>query len=191
MAPPRKKHAPDPWNEFDIDWDTPRPQTAPVDHLDVRSILAERKALEATGPALEPLEDYTPTPRPPLVISKHTSPHKRSGKTPEARVTEAGNKYLASIGALTVRINQGTFKVVDPSGKTRYISGPPAGTHDWLVCLPNGRFMTVEYKATTTPTDAQLDFQRKVLALNGLSIIVRDVDRDLRPVVERELSGNH
>ena len=101
---------------------------------------------------------------------------RRSGKTPEAKVTAACDKYLQSIGALVIRANAGSW--VDDQGNT--IMGAKAGTSDKVLCLPGGHFAALELKAgRNTLTDAQKRYKARVESLGGCFIEAHSVD-DLR-----------
>lgn len=109
----------------------------------------------------------------PVHVPLNRQAKKRGGKTPEAKVTAACDKYLASIGAIVIRTNAGNWS--DDSGNI--IMGAKAGTSDKVVCLPPARgrpapFVALELKSPTgRPTDAQRAFQARVEALGGLYIL--------------------
>lgn len=102
---------------------------------------------------------------------------KRSGTTPEAKVSKAIDAYLSLIGCINIRTNSGAWQ--DEHGN--YIYGAKAGTSDKTLCLPGGgRFAAVECKAgTNTLSEAQKRYKARVVALGGLFIEARSV-ADLR-----------
>jgi len=101
---------------------------------------------------------------------------KRSGKTPEARVTAACDAYLQMIGCLAIRTNSGQWK--DDAGNI--IMGAKGGTSDKTLLLPGGRFCALELKAgKNTLSDAQKRYKQRVEALGGLFIEAHSKD-DLR-----------
>jgi hypothetical protein len=110
---------------------------------------------------------------------------KRSGSTPEAKVSAAIDKYLSLIGAIVIRTNSGSWQ--DEQGN--YIYGAKAGTSDKTVCLPlpapseyaqEGRsaaFLALEVKsATGRQNEAQKRYQARVEAIGGLYILARSAD---------------
>lgn len=101
---------------------------------------------------------------------------KRSGPTPEAKVSAACDRYLKKIGAITIRTNAGSW--TDEQGNV--IMGAKAGTSDKTVCLPGGAFVAVEVKsATGRQTDAQKRYQQRLEAIGGVYILARSA-ADLR-----------
>jgi hypothetical protein len=105
-------------------------------------------------------------------------PQKRRGATPEAKVKAQVEKYLAKIGALTLRTGAGVLTVGE-----RVITIGRAGGADLTVCLPTtltgGRaaFCVVETKAATGAlTAAQRRYLDKVRALGGLAIVARSAE---------------
>lgn len=108
------------------------------------------------------------------------TPPKRTGKTPEAKVTAECDRYLNLIGALCIRANAGSW--ADESG--HMIMGAKAGTSDKIVCL-NGRFIALELKAAGgVQSDAQKKFQARVTALGGLYILAHSKDELRAALVE-------
>jgi len=98
---------------------------------------------------------------------------KRSGKTPEAKVTAACDTYLALIGALVIRTNAGSWK--DDAGNV--IMGAKGGTSDKTILLPGGRFCALELKAgKNTLSDAQKRYKQRVESLGGLFIEAHSKD---------------
>lgn len=92
---------------------------------------------------------------------------KRSGKTPEAKVTAACDAYLKSIGALVIRTNSGSWS--DEQGNI--IMGAKGGTSDKTLCLPGGHFAALELKAgTNTLSAAQQAYKARVERLGGVFI---------------------
>lgn len=104
---------------------------------------------------------------------------KRTGKTPEAKVSAAIDKYLAKIGALVLRTSAGLVEV-----EGRKIQIGQRGTSDRVCCIA-GTFVAVEIKATTRTTEAQEKFLTNVKLHGGLAIVAYSVE-DLRSaLVER------
>jgi hypothetical protein len=103
---------------------------------------------------------------------------KRSGSTPEAKVSAAIDKYLSLIGAIVIRTNAGSWQ--DEHGN--YIYGAKAGTSDKTVAIPaqEGRsaaFLALEVKsATGRQSPAQKAYQARVEAIGGLYILARSVE---------------
>lgn len=92
---------------------------------------------------------------------------KRSGKTPEAKVTAAIDKYLSTLGCIVIRTNSGAWQGEDGN----YILGAKAGTSDKTLCLPGGHFAALEIKAgTNTLSAAQKRYKARVESLGGLFI---------------------
>lgn len=110
---------------------------------------------------------------------------KRTGKTPEAKVSAAIDRYLTRIGALALRTSAGLAEI-----EGRKIQIGQKGTSDRTVCLPsvNGApaaFCAIEIKATTGLTPAQQQYLNRVRTLGGLAIVAYSV-ADLRSaLVER------
>ncbi len=97
---------------------------------------------------------------------------KRGGKTPEAKVTAACDAYLKLIGCINIRANAGAWQ--DDSGNT--IQGAKAGTSDKVLCVA-GRFVALELKAAKgVQSEAQKEFQSRVMALGGVYILAHDKD---------------
>lgn len=107
-------------------------------------------------------------------VPLNRTPKKRSGATPEAKVTAAVDKYLKLIGVLSIRTNAGSWR--DDSGNI--IMGAKGGTSDKVLCFPGvGRFVALEVKSVKgTQSEAQRAFQSRVTALGGLYILVRSAD---------------
>jgi hypothetical protein len=102
-------------------------------------------------------------------MRRYSTP-KRSGKTPEAKVSAKVDAYLKTIDAINIRTNSGSWQ--DDTG--HYILGAKAGTSDKTVCLPNGRFCAIETKSTKgTLTDAQRRYRARVERLGGIYIEAR------------------
>lgn len=105
---------------------------------------------------------------------------KRQGKTPEAKVSAAIDRYLAKIGALALRTSAGLVEV-----EGRKIQIGQAGVSDRTVLLPGGFWASVEIKATTKPTKAQQQYLNRVRTLGGLAVVAYSVE-DLRAaLIER------
>ena len=84
---------------------------------------------------------------------RKAQPKKRSGKTPEAKVSEACDALLEKLGFYVIRTSAG---LTDFDGRKMQIGRK--GQHDRTCCAPDGRFVSIELKsATGTPSDAQLD----------------------------------
>lgn len=109
-----------------------------------------------------------------------SKPKKRSGQTPEARVTAQVNKYLDSLGCLNIRTGAGSVEI-----DGRRISIGLAGTSDRTVCLPNGMFCAVECKATTDLSPRQRKYLDKVHRLGGVAIVARCKEDVRQGLVER------
>lgn len=105
-------------------------------------------------------------------VPLNRQPKKRSGPTPEAKVSAACDVYLKLIGALCIRANAGSWQ--DDSG--HYIQGAKAGTADKILCIAS-RFVALEIKAAKgKQSDAQKRFQSRVEALGGLYILAHSKD---------------
>lgn len=114
-------------------------------------------------------------------VPLNRTPKKRSGATPEAKVTAAVDKYLKLIGVLSIRTNAGSWR--DDSGNI--IMGAKGGTSDKTLLLPGGRFAALELKAgTNTLSDAQKAYRQRVLGLGGLFIEARSADDVRAALVE-------
>lgn len=104
--------------------------------------------------------------------SRAPEPAKRTGKTPEAKVSAACDAYLKTLGCINIRANAGSW--ADESG--HMIMGAKAGTSDKILCIA-GRFVALEIKAARgVQSDAQKRFQGRVTALGGLYILAHSVD---------------
>lgn len=94
---------------------------------------------------------------------------KRTGKTPEAKVKAEVERYLAKIGALSLRTGAGLMVVGD-----RKFSMGRSGCSDLTVLLPGGLWMSIETKsASGTPSDLQRRYGEKVAALGGVFVVAR------------------
>jgi hypothetical protein len=92
---------------------------------------------------------------------------KRSGKTPEAKVSAAIDKYLKRLGFYVLRTGAGMAEI-----DGRKIQIGRTGGHDRTCCAPNGRFVSIEIKAPGgKPTDAQLRQRDFILLRQGVVII--------------------
>ena len=99
-------------------------------------------------------------------------PPKRTGKTPEAKITAECDRYLKLIGVLNIRANAGAWQ--DDAG--HMIQGAKAGTSDKILCVA-GRFVALELKAAKgVQSEAQKAFQARVTALGGLYILAHSKD---------------
>lgn len=106
---------------------------------------------------------------------------KRTGKTPEAKVSAAIDKYLKKIGLLSLRTHAGQLR--DEQGHIIYLG--KRGQSDRTCCAPGGVFIAIELKATTGLTEAQSKYLDRVRQLGGLAIVAYSV-ADLRTaLVER------
>jgi hypothetical protein len=113
----------------------------------------------------EPVSDYTAT----YVARNRPTPKKRTGKTSEALVSAAVDRYLKKIGAINIRTNAGAWQ--DEAGY--YIQGAKAGTSDKTCCIA-GAFVAIETKSATGKlTEAQERYQARVTRLGGLYIVAR------------------
>lgn len=105
-------------------------------------------------------------------VPLNRQPKKRSGTTPEAKVSAAIDAYLKLIGCINIRANAGSWQ--DDAGN--YIQGAKAGTADKILCVA-GRFVALEVKAAKgTQSEAQKKFQSRVVALGGLYILAHSKD---------------
>lgn len=103
-------------------------------------------------------------------------PKRRQGKTPEAKVSAAIDRYLKKIGALSLRTSAGLAEI---DGRKIQIGQP--GVSDRTVCLPavdGGRsaFCALEIKATTKLTLAQVKYLERVRSLGGITIVAYSVE---------------
>jgi hypothetical protein len=105
---------------------------------------------------------------------------KRTGKTPEAKVSAAIDRYLTRIGALSLRTSAGLAEI-----EGRKIQIGRAGVSDRTVLLPGGYWASVEIKATTKPTEAQQKYLLQVKLLGGLAIVAYSVADVRTALVER------
>lgn len=104
---------------------------------------------------------------------------KRTGKTPEAKVSAAIDRYLTKIGALSLRTSAGLAEI-----EGRKIQIGQRGTSDRVCCIASV-FVAVEIKATTRTTAAQEKFLTNVKLHGGLAVVAYSV-ADLRAgLVER------
>ena len=104
---------------------------------------------------------------------------KRSGSTPEAKVTAAIKRYLARIDAHVLRTGAG---VAEFNG--RKVSIGQAGCSD-LTCCIGGRFVAIEIKRATGQTTAsQEKYLAQVRTAGGLAIVARSAD-DVRAALVR------
>jgi len=101
-------------------------------------------------------------------------PKKRTGKTPEAKVSADIDKYLKRIGALALRTSAG---LIEKDGRKIQIG--QAGTSDRTCCIA-GVFVAIEIKAgSNMPTQDQLRYLQRVKDAGGLAIVAWSVS-DLR-----------
>lgn len=97
-------------------------------------------------------------------------PERRRGPTPEAKVKNAVDAYLKTLGVINIRTNAGSWQ----DGTGRWIYGAKAGTSDRVVCLPNGVFCAIEDKSERgRQTEAQQRFQARVESCGALYILAR------------------
>ena len=92
-------------------------------------------------------------------------PARRSGKTPEAKVSAANDKYLATLPCMVLRTSAGMTEI-----NGRRIRIGKAGTSDKTILFPGGRWVSLEEKATTDLTDDQKKYRAQVIALGGIFI---------------------
>jgi len=96
---------------------------------------------------------------------------KRTGKTPEAKVSDAIDDYLTELDFYVIRTSAGFTRIED-----RAIQIGRKGQHDRTCCAPNGRFVSIEIKsATGTPSPAQLRQRDFIMRRNGIVIIPHGV----------------
>lgn len=109
-------------------------------------------------------------------------PSKRSGKTPEAKVSAAIDRYLKSIGALNLRTSAGVAQF----GERKMMIGA-AGTSDRTCCI-RGRFVAIEIKsATGQTTERQEQYLARVRAAGGVAIVARSAEDVKAALVEAGL----
>jgi hypothetical protein len=100
------------------------------------------------------------------------TPPKRSGKTPEAIVASACVKWLELLDFYVLRTGAGMVEI-----DGRKISVGRKGGHDYTMCAPNGRFVSMEVKsATGKPSEAQLKQRAYILRRNGVVTIPHSLD---------------
>jgi hypothetical protein len=104
---------------------------------------------------------------------------KRTGKTPEAKVSAAIDRYLAKIGALSLRTSAGLAEI-----EGRKIQIGQRGTSDRVCCIA-GTFVALEIKATTRTTVAQEKFLTNVKLHGGLAVVAYSVEDLRQALVER------
>ena len=126
------------------------------------------------------------TPRSERTRPQTRSPHlrpptpkkKRSGKTPEAIVSQKIDSYLKQIGAITLRTSAGLVQI-----DARKFSMGAAGTSDRTCCV-QGRFVAIEIKAEHgTPTPSQEKYLDRVRSVGGLTIVARSVEDVRRELI--------
>ena len=101
-----------------------------------------------------------------------SSPKKRTGQTPEAKVAKACIAWLKLCGFYVLRTGAG---MVDIGG--RKIAIGRAGGHDYTCCAPNGRYVSVETKSMSgKPSAAQLRQREYILRRNGIVSIPHSLD---------------
>ena len=104
---------------------------------------------------------------------------RRSGSTPEAKVTAAIKRYLTKIDAHVLRTGAG---VAEFNG--RKVSIGQAGCSD-LTCCIDGRFVAIEIKsATGQTTPAQAAYLVRVQRAGGLASVARSAE-DVRAALVR------
>lgn len=102
-------------------------------------------------------------------VRRPPTPKKRSGKTPEAKVSAAIDTYLKQLDFYVLRTSAGMAEI-----DGRKMSIGRAGTHDRTCCAPNGAYVSIEIKsAIGTPTPAQLRQREFIERRHGLVIIAR------------------
>jgi hypothetical protein len=96
----------------------------------------------------------------------------------EADVVRVCTEWLTLIGAVVVRTNSGGMKVGD-----RYVRfNSEDGCADTLVCLPGGRWLSLEFKRpgrdrTKPERRARQEAHRaRITAAGGLAIVARSLD---------------
>jgi len=118
---------------------------------------------------------HPPTPR-----------RKRSGATPEARVSKAVDAYLKKIRAHVLRTGAGMAEF-----EGRKVSIGQAGCSDLTVCLPSApggmsAFCAIEIKAgKNKPSKLQARYLDKVRAVGGLAIVAYSVADVRAALIER------
>lgn len=95
---------------------------------------------------------------------------KRTGMTPEAKVSKANDRYLATLPCMVLRTSAGMTEIGG-----RKIRIGKAGTSDKTILFPGGRWVSLEEKATTSLTDDQKKYRQQVIALGGVFIESRSV----------------
>jgi len=105
-------------------------------------------------------------------------PKAKQKKHPVKRILAAIDRYLVSIGALSLNTPAGLVTV----GDRTFSAGQP-GRSDRIVCY-RGRFIAIEGKAPgKQPTEAQLHYRDRVVAAGGIWIKGDSVDA-VRAVME-------
>lgn len=102
--------------------------------------------------------------------------------TRESGVQSVCRDWLALWGALAIRVNSGAMKVED-----RYVRfNSEEGCGDTLVCLPGGRFLSLEFKKPgrdRTPAKRKAEqaaHRERVRKRGGLALVVGSLDELLR-----------
>lgn len=105
-------------------------------------------------------------------VRRPPTPKKRSGTTPEAKVSNAIDRYLKQLGFYVLRTSAGMAEI-----DGRKMSIGRAGTHDRTCCAPGGCYVSIEIKsAAGTPTPAQLRQKEFIERRGGLVIVARSTD---------------
>jgi len=111
-------------------------------------------------------------------VPLNRAPKKRSGKTPEAKVSAAIDRYLKKLPCLPLRTSAGLIEI-----DGRKIQMGRKGTSDRSVLFQGGLWVSIEIKATTALSDAQKRYRARVEDLGGLFIEARSVD-DVRAALQ-------
>ena len=119
------------------------------------------------GPPIDPTDyQFSHVSRRPPTPTK-----KRSGSTPEAKVSASIDTYLELLDFYVLRTSAGMANF-----DGRQVQIGRKGTHDRTCCAPNGRYVSIEIKSKTgTPTPAQLRQRTFILRRNGVVIIPHSV----------------
>jgi hypothetical protein len=105
-------------------------------------------------------------------VSRHKpTPKKRSGMTPEAKVSKAIDTYLKTLPCLPLRTSAGLIEI-----DGRKIQMGRAGVSDRTVLFQGGLWASIEIKATTGLSEAQKRYKGRVEDLGGLFIEARSAD---------------
>lgn len=92
---------------------------------------------------------------------------KRSGKTPEAKVSAQIDKYLERLDFYVLRTSAGMTEI-----EGRKFSFGRAGTHDRTCCAPGGYYVSIEIKSRSGKAKANQLRQAEFIARRGGLVIM-------------------